>query len=47
MTPGQQYSNSIISCSADPVHGDQLMMQPEKGYWVFITDIGELAAISA
>jgi PKD repeat protein len=43
----QKYAPSLIRGSSDPVHGDQLAMDPGQGYWVYLTEAGELAAISA
>jgi len=43
---GQQYDPSIISGSTDFLHGDTNPMWPQQGYWLYMTDGGELAAIS-
>jgi hypothetical protein len=43
----QRYESSIITGAADPTHGDQRVMYPQKGYWLYMTQAGELAAISA
>ena len=42
----QKYETSIIKGATDSSHGDQLNMYPNKGYWVYMTEAGEIAAIS-
>jgi hypothetical protein len=41
----QRYETSIIKGATDSSHGDQLNMYPAKGYWVYMTGAGEIAAI--
>jgi len=43
----QKYETSIIRSATDPLHGDQQNMYPGKGYWLYMTDPGELASIGA
>jgi hypothetical protein len=43
----QRYESSIVNGATDSVHGDHLNMYPGKGYWLFMTEAGELAAIGA
>jgi len=43
----QRYEYSIVNGATDPLHGDHLNMYPGKGYWLFMTEAGELAAIGA
>ena len=45
--PQQRYDAAIVNGATDPTHGDQQMMYPEKGYWLYMTEAGELAAIGA
>lgn len=42
----QQYGVSIIR-GADGRHGDERMMQPMQGYWIYMTEADTLAGISA
>jgi hypothetical protein len=41
----QKYETSIIKGATDSSHGDQLNMYPTKGYWVYMTEAGEIASI--
>jgi hypothetical protein len=43
----QHYDASIIYGAVDGTHGDFRLMYPEKGYWIYMTAPGELAAIGA
>lgn len=43
----QQYDSSIISGSTNPLHMDAMLMYPQKGYWLYMTSVGDLAGISA
>jgi hypothetical protein len=43
----QRYESSIVNGATDSVHGDYLNMYPGKGYWLYMTEAGELAAIGA
>ncbi len=43
----QRYEYSIVNGATDPLHGDHLNMYPGKGYWLYMTEAGELAAIGA
>ncbi|MFA5414342.1 MAG: MEMAR_RS02690 family S-layer glycoprotein [Methanoregula sp.] len=45
--PQQHYDAAIVNGATDAVHGDQLNMYPGKGYWLYMTKAGELAAIGA
>jgi PKD repeat protein len=42
----QTYESSIVRGATDPIHGDQKNMYPEKGYWLYMTEAGTLAAMS-
>jgi hypothetical protein len=43
----QNYEPSIINKAIDDNHGDWHAMYPTKGYWVYMTNDGELSAIGA